>query len=82
MSEINRDGEGLDVVAELNPIHDDLSLLMFFESVETADERGFTGARRTKDDNHLSLLNGQADAFQNVELVEPLMHVAADNDVL
>ena len=70
-----------DVVAELNAVHNDLSFLMFFEAIETANECGFPGTGRTEDDHHFSLLNGEADASKNMELIKPFMHVTADDNV-
>ena len=70
-----------DIVAKLDTVDDDLSLLMFFEAVETANECGFARARWTEDDNHLSLLYGKANAFENMKLVEPFVYVAANDDL-
>src|SRR5690606_2073914 len=65
-----------EVVGELDAVDDDLALLVFFETVDAADERRFSGARRSADDNLLTFFHGEVDVPQHVKLAKPFVHTA------
>jgi hypothetical protein len=44
------------IVGQFDPIDDDLSLLMFLQAVDAADQSRFAGARRATDDDALALI--------------------------
>jgi hypothetical protein len=77
-------GDVADVVRQLDAVDDDLPALVLLEPVDRADEGRLAGARRAEDDDHLArrqtICDGQVDAAQHVELAEPLVHVAADDE--
>jgi hypothetical protein len=75
-------GDVADVVRELDAVDDDLAALVLLEPVDRADEGRLAGARGTEDDDDLALLDVHADAAQDVELAEPLVDVAGDDDAL
>jgi hypothetical protein len=75
-------GDVAHVVRERHAVDDDLAALVLLEAVDGADERRLAGARRPEDDDHLAGPHGQVDAAQHVELTEPLVHVAADDDLV
>jgi hypothetical protein len=71
-----------DVVGELDAVDDDVAALVLLEPVDGADEGRLAGARRPEDDDHLAALHGEVDPPQHVERSEPLVDVAADDDVV
>ena len=71
-----------DVIAQLDAVNDDLSFLMLLQPVQTADKRRFARAGRSEDHDHFPFLDGQADAFEHMEMPEPFVHIPADDDVL
>jgi hypothetical protein len=71
-----------DVVRELHAIHRDLTALVLLQPVDRADERRLARPRRAEDDDDLAGLDRQVDAAQHMQLPEPLVHVAGDDDVV
>ena len=74
-------GDVADVVRQLDAVDEDLAALVLLQAVDRPDERRLAGAGRAEDDDHLARPDGQVDAAQDVELAEPLVHVARDDDV-
>ena len=71
-----------DVVRQLDAIDDDVAALMFLEPVDGPDKRGFARARRSRDEDDLLRLHGQAHALEDMQLAEPLMDIAAHDDAV
>lgn len=69
------------VIGQLHVIHHNLALLMLFQPVDTADEGGFSRARRAADHDTLTLLHGQVEIFQNMKVAVPFMHAFDTNNV-
>jgi hypothetical protein len=61
------------IMGELDTIDHDLALLVLFQTVEGANESGFTRARRAKDHNHLALLDLHIDSLERVEFAKPFV---------
>ena len=70
------------VVRELDAVDDDRAALVFLQAVERADEGGFAGPRWSEDHHHFAGHHFHADAFQRLEVIEPLVHVTGDDDGL
>jgi hypothetical protein len=70
-----------DIVGELDAVHHDLPALVFLEPVDGSDECRLAGPRWAKDHQHLAQLHGEVDAAKDVQLAEPLVNVAAHDDV-
>src|SRR5690606_5624516 len=64
----------LDIAGQFDPVDDDPSVLMLFQPVDTADQRGFSRSRRTGDHDPFATMHGQVDIAQDVETSEPLIH--------
>ena len=48
---------------------------MFFEAVDTADKRRLSGAGWATDDNSLTGVNIQVDAFQSLKITKVLVYI-------
>ena len=75
-------GDVADVVRQLDAVDDDLAALVLLQPVDRPDEGRLARAGRAEDDQHLARLDGQVDATQDVQLAEPLVDVAADDDAV
>ena len=58
-----------DVVANLHAVHTQHALLVFFEAVNTADQRGFARAGRAADHDAFAGPYAQVDVPQHMEAV-------------
>ena len=75
-------GDVANVIGELDAVDEDVSALVFLEPIDRPDERRLAGAGGTEDHDHFAALDGQVDAAQYMELAEPFVDVAADDDVV
>ena len=66
------------VVGQLHAVDDDAAVLVRFEAIDAANERGLARARGPADDDLLALVDGEVDVPQDLEGAEPL----ADADQL
>jgi hypothetical protein len=64
-----------EVIGQLNPIHNNLAALVFFQSVNTANQRRFPGSGRSADDDPLFFMHGQIDAPEHMEFTKPLVQI-------
>ena len=67
---------------QLDAVDDDVAALVDLESVDAADERRLAGAGRAEHDHHLSVLDEQVDPAEGLEVAEPLVDAATDDDVV
>jgi hypothetical protein len=69
--------------SELDTINDDITLLVFFQTVDATNQSGFTRPRRPRDHNTLATLHGHIDVAQYVESAIPLVHFGdLDSDLV
>ncbi len=72
----------LEIVGQLDIVDDDLALLVFFQTVDTADHGRFARARRSGNNDALPAHDLQIDVAQDVKLTIPLMHIGDfDGDI-
>ena len=72
--------DGVDVaqvLGELDPVHHDPPLLVFFEVVDAADEGRFARSRRADHHHHLAVVDGAGHPVQRLEVAEPFADVLA-----
>jgi hypothetical protein len=74
-------GDVANVIGELDAVHEDLATLVLLQAVDRPDEGRLAGPRGAEDDDHLAGPDGQVDPPQNVELAEPFVDVARNDDV-
>ena len=55
-------------------VHGDPPALVFFQRVDAADQGGFTGTRRARDNDPFATIDGQVDIPQHVERAVPFVH--------
>ena len=72
--------DGLDVVAELSAVDQQATLLVFFKSVDAADQSRFARARGAANNNALTFGHAQVDIAQHVEVAKPLVDVIEFDD--
>ncbi len=68
------------VMGQLDAVDEDLTALVLLQPINGADEGGLARSGGPEDHDHFALLDGHVNAFKGVEIAEPLMHVAADDD--
>ena len=52
-----------------------LAPLMFFQTVDAADQGRFSGTGRSADDDPLLLYHSQVDALKHMEFTKPFVHI-------
>src|SRR5882724_448405 len=57
-------------------LHQDVAAVVAFQPVDTAQDSGFAGARRTDDANYLAFFDRGGDALEHFERTEALVNVA------
>ena len=65
----------LEVVAELRALDPNLTLLVFFQTIQTTNQGGLSGARWAANNDTFTLLAGEVDVLEDVKLTEPLVHI-------
>ena len=63
------------VIGQFDAIDDNLAALMFFQSIDTANQGRFSGTRWAADNDAFLLTNGQVYSAKHVEFAEPLVHI-------
>jgi len=61
------------IASQLDPIDNNLPLLVLLETVDAADHRRLARSRRAADNDLLPLLDGQIHIAQNMELAVPFV---------
>jgi hypothetical protein len=61
--------DGFDIVGEFHTVHCEAALLVLFQPVDAADERGLAGARGAADHDAFAFGHGKIDVSQHVEVV-------------
>src|SRR4051794_31179598 len=70
------------IVVEFGAQHVNRALLMLFQPIDAADQRGFSRARWAANDDTFALTDGQIDAFQSMKLAVEFVHIGdLDGDV-
>jgi hypothetical protein len=64
-----------DVVCEFDAVHHNAALLVLFEAIDTANQRGFPGPRRAADHDAFLLLNSEVNSLKHMKLPKPLMYI-------
>ena len=78
-------GDVLGILVQLNTVDDNTALIVLFEPIDAADERGFAGARRAADHHPLASAYAEINILQRMERAEPLVdarHLDGDGAVL
>jgi hypothetical protein len=69
-----------DIVSQLNAVNDQPALLVFFQAVDAADQRGLARAGRTADDDAFALGHIQVNVAQHMKVVEPFVDLLEADD--
>ena len=69
------------IVRQFHVVDNDLALLMLFQSVNAANERGFTRTGWATYNDPLTVADCQVEVLQHVEIAVPLVHALHPNNV-
>ena len=71
----------LGVLIEINTIDNDASLIMLFQTVDAADQRGLARSRRAAYHHALTTPDAQVNVLQDMQITKPLVHALELDDV-
>jgi hypothetical protein len=71
----------LGVLIEFNTIDNNASLVMLFQAVDAADQRGLARSRRAAYHHALTTPDAQVHVLQDMQITKPLVHAIELDDV-